>query len=1390
MENYYLGLDMGTASVGWAVTDKNYHLGRAKGKDLWGVRLFETAETAAERRGYRVSRRRRQREVVRMGMLRSFFDEAISEVDPGFFARLDDSKFHMEERTESNKQKFALFADCGYTDVDYYKEYPTIFHLRKELLESSEPHDVRLIYLAIANLYKRRGHFLDTALGEEDNSDSMNQLCENLYTICEELEFDLPSNLDAKVLEEKLGSKGISRKKISEDVCELWQITRKNKNLYAMVCLICGLSVKMTELFEGKDVISEEHTKLSLCFRDANYEEDSEEVHSVIGDEFWELICALKAIYDKGMLSAIMKGHSYLSQARVASYETHKNDLNELKAVLKKYDIKAYNEMFRSMGEHNYSAYVGSVYCKKQKIDKQVRRGGSGSKNRDEFLKYVKNVLCKLSDEAKEDEVVIGILKRIEDDIFMPKQLTASNGVVPNQLHLREMSKILKNAESYLPFLIKKDESGLTISDKILWVYKFQIPYFVGPLPYCMPNTDEYAELTKHSNVWAERKSLGAVYPWNFEEKIDMKKSAENFIARMVRRCSYLNGENALPKNSVLYEKFMVLNELNNLKVNGEKLTVEQKQDLYMKLFGRGKKVNLTELQGYLIRNGFVEKENVKNAISGIDGGFKSSLSTVGKFYGIFGDKVLLDENVKIMEDIVFWGTVYGNDRKMLKDKIGEKYAGKFNEFELKRICGFKFDGWGELSRSFLEMEGDSKEDGVRRTFIGALWETNDNHMELLSNRYTYIERLEDMTKQVEKPFSDWSIEDLNDMYLSAPVKRMVWQTLSIIKELEEVLGKAPERIFIEMARENGEKNKRTVSRKQKMIDLYKSLGEEGKEWCEKIEKVEEVEFKNRKLYLYYLQMGQCMYTGQTIDLYTLLTSNNMYDIDHIYPQHYLKDDSLENNLVLALKDYNNNIKKDIVPLPAETRTKQKNFWKILREKDFITEEKYNRLMRNTMFSDVELAGFINRQLVETRQGTKAITQILKQAFPKTEIVFTKASVVSDFRHKYDLVKVRCVNNYHHAHDAYLNIVVGNTYYTKFTCNPLNFIKEAKKNPEKEVYKYHMDKIFDSDVKRNEQYAWIAAGERKEGTIKTVKGTLEQKLYWKLPMVTKYCAEKHGGITNKLTVYSAKKAKVESYLPVKMQDDRMMNVKKYGGLRDVSISGYSLIEYKIKGNTVRSLESIPVFLGRISSITEDNLIAYFSKIIQAENPKNAISDVRVCYKFIPSDALIKYNGFYYYLGGKTNDKIIIKNAIELSFEHYHLSYIKKIEKAISKKYYEEKDNYGHRILTVERNLEIYDIIKQKYDKGIYKYQVGTIGQIIKCGMKKFEALSLEEQCYIIMQIINNIVLSEKADMILLGGSGQSGVMVINKKVTKAEELILIHQSVTGLYRAEVNLLIV
>ena len=48
-------------------------------------------------------------------------------------------------------------------------------------------------------------------------------------------------------------------------------------------------------------------------------------------------------------------------------------------------------------------------------------------------------------------------------------------------------------------------------------------------------------------------------------------------------------------------------------------------------------------------------------------------------------------------------------------------------------------------------------------------------------------------------------------------------------------------------------------------------------------------------------------------------------------------------------------------------------------------------------------------------------------------IVYSKAKNVDDFKQRHGIVKCRETNDLHHARDAYLNIVVGNVYDTKFT---------------------------------------------------------------------------------------------------------------------------------------------------------------------------------------------------------------------------------------------------------------------------------------------------------------------------------------------------------------------
>lgn len=154
-KKYYLGLDIGTDSVGFAVTDESYNLIRKQGKHLWGSRLFDEAKDASTRRSARAARRRYQRRRARILILRDLFREEMNKVDPKFFERLDNSSLHSEDKPAGIHTPFILT-----DEKSFITKYKTIYHLRKAMLESDEKFDIRYVYLVIAHMIKYRGNFL------------------------------------------------------------------------------------------------------------------------------------------------------------------------------------------------------------------------------------------------------------------------------------------------------------------------------------------------------------------------------------------------------------------------------------------------------------------------------------------------------------------------------------------------------------------------------------------------------------------------------------------------------------------------------------------------------------------------------------------------------------------------------------------------------------------------------------------------------------------------------------------------------------------------------------------------------------------------------------------------------------------------------------------------------------------------------------------------------------------------------------------------------------------------------------------------------------------------------------------------------------------------------
>ena len=118
---YYLGLDIGTDSVGWAATDPEYNLLTLNQKSMWGSRLFPEAQTSVDRRTFRIARRRIQRRNQRLALLQDVFSEAVCRNDPDFFLRLQEGMLHTEDKTRKDKNN--LFADGEYDDKAYHKHF-------------------------------------------------------------------------------------------------------------------------------------------------------------------------------------------------------------------------------------------------------------------------------------------------------------------------------------------------------------------------------------------------------------------------------------------------------------------------------------------------------------------------------------------------------------------------------------------------------------------------------------------------------------------------------------------------------------------------------------------------------------------------------------------------------------------------------------------------------------------------------------------------------------------------------------------------------------------------------------------------------------------------------------------------------------------------------------------------------------------------------------------------------------------------------------------------------------------------------------------------------------------------------------------------------------------
>lgn len=1431
-----------------------------------------------------------------------------------------------------------LFNDKDLTDKEYYKDFPTIYHLRKAMVngltinghyyDPKKQFDIREVYLVLAHMIKYRGNFLmeGDVQGSVGDPTYLKQCFDNIDAILISLNNGEDDENEDNQIDSSECCFNIDEKKASKLANEIFQKINKvsyledeegklfgkfnSKDIRKKILKLIngGSGVKLKDFLPKEILVAhdgdDEYGDKKIDLSSETLEDDINGYGLL--ESYIEIILEAKKIYDFRTLAYLLHGESLLCDAMFHVYEEHKEQLAALKRLYKKFATKEqYYFMFRDSRildgddsddkedkeesnkeeskdkkkKASYVSYIG--YTKTNSKAKYTGAHITSEKNISALIKQIKDDLkfddlkSKVDDPSQQNELskqdildIQCIEEAIESNTFLPRQNSRNNGVFPYQLNLNEMRTIIENQSKYYPFLKDKAPSfpdGKTEEYKIVSLLKFKIPYYIGPLS--QPN--DYVRDDKRDNHWVKFKgenNQGIINPWNFSQIVDLEGTADKFISNLTNYCTYIFGENTLPRESLIFQAYKVLNDLNNLKVNGSLISKEDKDYIIQNVYLKRKKIKGKDIVNALKNKYKLSDEDptVTTKGSGKSIGedevdltmFNSSLSSFIDMSNpnAFGPEFYKDSSkFELAEKVIELITIV-EDKELLKERLKKL---ELSDNQVNYLFKQKYSGWAPLSRKLLDgitidCVNENTGEAYPVTIIDVMRDTPLNFMEIYETKGSQFSGFKEKVAELNDEKNICRDDLIEESYASPAMKRSVRQTFKVIDELKNTLNIDHfDRIFVEATRAPGEAGKMVKSRKKQLQEAYdaakdlvdQELRDDLQKLRDDLEKQTDDQLRRKKVYLYFMQLGRSVYSGEKIDLNEL---DKNYDIDHIIPQAKLKDDSF-NNMVLVERELNNK-KQDEYPIPSTIISEQGRNWiqNLAKIKDknkrsyFMPKDKANRLLRpeSKQLTSDELNGFINRQLTLTNQSVKAVCDILKMTEKGSEIVYSKANFVSDFRKlcgelrpSYDaFVKVRDINDFHHANDAYLNIVVGNVYYEKFKnfyiSNRIDYDNNGKKDLSVLASKlftktqaddktgniyweahFHNEKETDSNGKER------TIKVRDEGTESTFD-KIEHYMELNDPLVTQmqYTSSGKQGFFNKITLKTKAKDNednTDKLFPLKQHlrsdSNKVMDVNKYGGYSDMSTPYFMLVKSEgKKGKHIYSLESIPTIYLKSFKKKEEK-IKYLTEVNSLKNPIIIVDKLLMkSILEVPQVSNEENTCGYAKLAftGRTNDNLILINLSEL---HLTVEW-KKYYKAISNFYgtndsaakknnkfdvFEEQMKEdptsdlrrGNTVLTQLNNKCFYSyLIDHVFNKAMYK-GIPTIGSSFAKLKDKYEVfcnLNTLEQGKVLIGLIK--LLSCKSvqgtDLSLIGLSKHLGLISMSK--TLKEGSIIAQESATGM----------
>lgn len=524
--------------------------------------------------------------------------------------------------------------------------------------------------------------------------------------------------------------------------------------------------------------------------------------------------------------------------------------------------------------------------------------------------------------------------------------------------------------------------------------------------------------------LFEKQREFGSKFASNeFEEKyievITYQKPfmTEELLNKMLGKCTLEKGEPRAPKNSYTFERFMLLQKINNISIITDrddfKITDEQrklitemaynqaeiKYSQLRKVLGllagdRFRQLNYYDKNKDLSEQELVKKIEEKTKFVKLEGWHKIRLACK---QNNFSDKFNLIVQNPELQNIIADALVRNKDDEGIKKYLFDR---NIDEDIINAVLLVNFTKFGHLS-----------------------YKAMDKLIPELEKGYGYTEACYNLGFKEEKKILNEKLPTLSreeQSILNPVVLRAVTQTRKVVNAIVERYG-SPTEVHIETARElaksTDERDK--IDKRQKENEAN---NEKIKEYIRENFQIEPKPFDIVKVKLWREQGNKCAYSGLPIDANRLF-EDKYVEVDHIIPFSRSFDDSYNNKVLVLSKENQNKREKTPFEYMGENQKKWHRFEEfVLLTYKYNPKKRENLLIKN--FSEEKSKKWIDRNVNDTRYIAKFmndyITNNLKFADSnkKQKVFNINGQTTAALRHFWGLSKDRSASDKHHAQDA------------------------------------------------------------------------------------------------------------------------------------------------------------------------------------------------------------------------------------------------------------------------------------------------------------------------------------------------------------------------------------